>query len=198
MDPDKNKLDYKMLLGPRVFDGPSGCDLWMEQVADRKQPPSVRVQALENLRRDCRDHRAFQVLRFLVEEERDDAVVRSAVVRAFPSWDDAFFPAMAVVRALSLGGVRQAAIETLDRMGSLPPEKDKRLAGELASLQGGSAKLLRVSTMPGLYGKAPRLLDYLKGMVSAGNRWERALAASELYGLGEMAAALDAVHDRDS
>jgi hypothetical protein len=53
----------------------------------------------------------------MVGDEGGDVAVRSAIVRVLPRWGDTPMHVMALVRALSLSGVRQTAVETLDRMG---------------------------------------------------------------------------------
>jgi len=42
-----------------------------------------------------------------------DVAVRSAIVRVLARWGDTAMHVMAIVRALSLSGVRQTAVETL-------------------------------------------------------------------------------------
>ena len=104
---------------------------------------------------------------------------------------------MPIVLALSLPGVRATAVETLDRMGPVTGEKESRLVSELASLRSGAADLIRLSALPALYGRDHRFLNYLNELLRTGNRWERALAASELFGLGEVDTALRAGRDSE-
>jgi len=129
-----------------------------------------------------------------VEDEGDDPPVRGAIVGVLPKWGHPFVP-HAIVRALSLRGVRAVAVETLDRMGPVAGERESRLMSELASLRSGVADPIRVSAMPALYGRDHRLLNYLNELLRTGNRWGRALAASELFGLGEVETALGAARD---
>jgi hypothetical protein len=113
-------------------------------------------------------------------------------------WEDGFLPTLAVVHALSVPGLRPVAVETLDKMGPVTGQKESRLLAELASLKPGTSKQFRVSGMPGLYGRDPRVLNYLQGQVRNGNRWERALAASVLCGLGDVETSLTAAVDPES
>jgi hypothetical protein len=102
---------------------------------------------------------------------------------------------MAIVEALSLPGLRQTAIETLDRMRPVTGEKETELLNTLADLRSGVANPYGVSGLPANYGRDQRILDYLTELFRRGNRWERALAASELFGLGEIETALEAARD---
>ncbi|MBZ5619478.1 MAG: HEAT repeat domain-containing protein [Acidobacteriia bacterium] len=154
---------------------------------------------MENLAKQCRDHNVFQTLCLIVNYNSDDELaVRSAIVRALPNWDDSSFPTMAVVRALSIHGLRGVAVETLDKMGPAKGEKESRLLTALTSLPSGDSKQYRVAGLPVLFGRDYRVLDYLNEMLRTGNRWERALAASELCGLGEVETALGAAEDPES
>jgi HEAT repeat protein len=172
----------------------SNCEKWIRQVSDGAQPASVRIEAVENIGRECRDHQIFQRLGWIVDTEAADLAVRRAIVRILAEWGSPFVP-YAIVRALSLAGVRPAAVETLDKMGPVTGEKEPRLVAQLASLRTGVADPIRMSGLPGVFGRDYRVLKYLHELVQTGNRWERALAASELLGLGEMEAALGATRD---
>ncbi len=196
MNQNAPNRNYQILIRPNVEATVSKCEGWIQQVSDKSQPTAVRIEAVENIGRECQDHQIFQRLGWIVDTEEDDAAVRGAIVRILPKWGHPFVP-HAIVRALSLPGVRAAAVETLDRMGLVTGEKESRLASELASVRSGVADPIRVSALPSLYGRDPRLLNFLKELMRTGNRWERALAASELLGLGEVETALGAAHDAE-
>jgi HEAT repeat protein len=179
---------------PKLEPVVSKCEVWIRQVSDRSQGTAIRIEAVENIGRECHDHQIFQRLGWIVDAEGDDPAVRRAIIRVLPKCRHPFTP-HAIVRALSLPGVRAAAVETLDRMGPISGEKEARLVGELASLRGGTADPIRVSALPARYGRDRRLLTYLSELLRTGNRWERALAGSELLGLGEVETALSAARD---
>ncbi|HLK69444.1 MAG TPA: HEAT repeat domain-containing protein [Bryobacteraceae bacterium] len=176
----------------------SPCDRWMHDVLSRSQAAAARLEALENLARHCRDHRAFQAIRPIIDHEMDDLSVRKAIVRALALWEDGFFPAMAVVHALSVPGLRQVAVETLDAMSPVSGQKETRLLAELANQPSGAARQFRMAVMPGLYGRDHRFLNYLRETLRSGNRWERAMAASVLCGIGEIEPALEAAADPEA
>jgi hypothetical protein len=167
----------------------------MRQVSDTTQPLSLRLEAAANLTTQCRDHRAFQTLRTLIDQANDDLALRQAIVEALPAWEEGFLPNTALVHALSLPGLRDVAIETLEKMGPVTGPKESRLLTQLESLKPGASKHYRVSAMPGVFGRDHRVLDYLRRMLQTGSPWERALAASELCGLGEVETSLDAALD---
>jgi len=77
------------------------------------QPASIRIEAVENLASECLEHRVFQMLCLMIGDECCDVAVRSAIVRVLARWGDTAMHVMAIVRALSLSGVRQPAVETL-------------------------------------------------------------------------------------
>jgi HEAT repeat protein len=178
--------------------GPSRCDKWMRQTSDRSQPAKLRIEALDSLSKECLDHRTFQSLGSIIESESDDVTVRSAIVRVLPRWGDSPMHRIAILRALSLPGVRPAAVDTLDKMGQARGDKESRLLAELKALRSGVADPYRVSALPVVYGRDRRVLDYLDELFRRGNRWERALATSELFGIGEVETALAAVRDPES
>jgi hypothetical protein len=95
-------------------------------------------------------------------------------------------------------GVRQTAVEVLDKMGPVTGDKETRLLATLAALRGRVADPYQVYGLPTLYGRDRRILDYLIELFRRGNRWERALAASELFGLAEIDTALEAARDPEA
>ena len=157
---------------------PSKCEEWLRRAGDPSQPASMRIEAVESLASECREHRVFQRLCLMVGVERDDVAVRAAIVRVLPRWGDAAMHMMAIVRALSMPGVRQTAVEVLDKMGPVSGDKEPRLLATLAALRSRFADPYQVSGLPNLYGRDRRILDYLTELFRRGNRWERALAAS--------------------
>ena len=177
---------------------PSKCEEWVRRAGDRSQPVSMRIEAVESLASECLEHRIFQMLCVMVGDEGGDVALRSAIVRVLPRWGDTPMHVMALVRALSLSGVRQTAIETLDKMGPVTGDKETRLLATLAALRGRVADPYQVYGLPTLYGRDRRILDYLIELFRRGNRWERALAASELFGLGEIDTALEAARDPEA
>ena len=68
----------------------------------------------------------------------------------------------------------------------------------LSALRGRVADPYQVYGLPTLYGRDRRILDYLIELFRRGNRWERALATSELFGLGEPETALEAARDPEA
>jgi HEAT repeat protein len=197
MDQNAPNRKLQIVIRPNVEGTVSKCEGWIQQVSHTSQETAKRIEAVENIGRECQDHQIFQRLGWIVDTEGDDAAVRGAIVRILPKWGYPFVP-HAIVRALSLRGVRAAAVETLDRMGPVAGEKESRLAGELAFLRSGVADPIRVSALPVLYGRDHRVLNYLNELLRTGNRWERALAASELLGLGEAEPALGAARDSEA
>jgi hypothetical protein len=196
MDQKAPNRKLQILIRPNVEATVSKCEGWIRQISDKSEPTPIRIEAVENIGRECRDHQIFQRLRWIVDSEGDDPAVRGAIIRVLPQWEHPFVP-HAIVLALSLPGVRATAVETLDRMGPVTGEKESRLVSELASLRSGAADLIRLSALPALYGRDHRFLNYLNELLRTGNRWERALAASELFGLGEVDTALRAGRDSE-
>jgi hypothetical protein len=174
---------------------PSKCDDWAGMACDHSQSPSIRIEAVKSLASECLEHLVFQSLCWMAKDEGDDVAVRSAIVRVLPRWGDSAMHVTAIMDALSLPGLRQAAIETLDKMRPVTGEKETCLLNTLADLRSGFANPYGVSDLPANYGRDQRILDYLTELVRRGNRWERALAASELFGLGEIETALEAARD---
>src|SRR5262245_14596563 len=101
----------------------SPCDGWLRQVMNVSVPADARVEAVLKLADHCRIHNIFQVLRSVVDHEHDSAEVRAAIVHAMPAWDEASPATTVIVGALSVPGVRAAAVETLERMGAARGEK---------------------------------------------------------------------------
>ncbi len=196
MDQNAPNRKLQILIRPNVEATVSNCEGWIRQVSDRSQPTSIRIEAVENIGKECNDHQIFQRLGWILDTEGDDAAVRRAIVRILPKWGHPFVP-HAIVRALSLPAVRAAAVETLDRMGPVAAETESRLVSELAALRSGRVDPIRLSALPALYGRDHRLLDYLSVLLRTGSRWERALAASELFGLGEVETALGVARDSE-
>lgn len=172
----------------------SPCERWTRQLSDRSQPLPVRIEAVESLNRECRDHRTWQTFRGMVDQPNEELAIRGAIVRGYSRWEENFLPLIAVVHALNKPGLRLIAIETLDKIGPVSGQKEKRLA-ELSGLKPGASKQLSVYTIPSLFGRDPRALQYLRDLLRTGNRWERALAASVLCGLGEVQAAFAVATD---
>jgi hypothetical protein len=134
----------------------------------------------------------------MMRNEGGDVAVRSAIVRVLPRWGDTAMQVIAIVQALSLPDLRQTAIETFDKMGPVTGDKETRLLATLAGLRSGIADPYQVYGLPKLYGRDRRVLDYLTELFRRGNRWERALAASELFGVGEIETALEAARDPEA
>jgi hypothetical protein len=176
---------------------PSKCEEWVRRAGDRSQPTSIRIEAVESLASECLEHRVFQMLCLMMGDEGDDVAVRRAIVLVLPRGDTAM-QVMAIVRVLSLPGVRQTAVETHDKMGPVAGDKETRLLATVAALRSRVADPYQVSGLPNLYGRDRRILDYLTELFRSGNRWERALAASELFGLGEIEIALEAPRDPEA
>jgi hypothetical protein len=177
---------------------PSKCEEWLRRAGDPSQPASMRIEAVESLASECREHRVFQRLCLMVGVEGNDVAVRAAILRVLPRWGDTAMHMMAIVRALSMPGVRQTAVEVLDKMGPVTGDKETRLLATLTALRSGFANPYQVSGLPNIYGRDRRILDYLTELFRRGNRWERALAASELFGLGEIETALEAARDPEA
>ena len=115
----------------------------------------------------------------MVGVEGNDFAVRAAIVRVLPRWGDTAMHMMAIVRALSMPGVRQTAVEVLDKMGPVTGDKETRLLATLAALRGRVADPYQVYGLPTLYGRDRRILDYLIELFRRGHRCERALASYE-------------------
>ncbi len=194
-DSGKPKLAH-LILTTHTDPPASPCDRWMRQVTDTAQPLSVRLEAAGSLTSQCRNHRVFQTLRSLLDHAGDDLSLRKAIVQGLTEWEDGFLPTMTLVHALSIPGLRATAVETLDRMAPVTGPRESRLL-QLPTLKPGASKHYRVSSLPGVCGRDRRLLDYLRQMLQTGNRWERALAASELCGLGEVEMSLAAATDSE-
>ena len=177
---------------------PSICEEWVRRAGDRSQPASIRIQAVESLASECLEHRVFQMLCVMMGDESGDVAVRSAIVRVLPRWGDTAMQVTAILRALSLSGLRQTAVETLDKMGPVTGDKETRLLATLTALRTKFANPFQVAGLPIVYGRDRRILDYLTELFRRGNRWERALAASELFGLGEIETALEAARDPEA
>jgi len=187
-------------LPPRPFRHDAGpllskCAAWLRQGSDRSRPALGRIEAVESLAKECLDSQIFHGLAQLVDDESDDITVRIAIVLALPRWGDAPSQVFAIVRALSLPGVRPAVLKALDRIGQATGVRESRLLAELGGLRNGFTDPSRVYPLLKIYGRDRRVLDYLGQRLQNGNRWERALAASALLGLGEIATALRAALD---
>jgi hypothetical protein len=76
---------------------------------------------------------------------------------------------------------------------------DRRERTPVAGHAGGSAEQgcgpLPGSGLPNRYGP-DRAFDYLTDLFQRGNQWEGALAASELFGLGEIETSPEAARDQ--
>ncbi|HEX8783599.1 MAG TPA: HEAT repeat domain-containing protein [Steroidobacteraceae bacterium] len=195
---DKPELVQRLIPARRANQSP--CDGWLRQVINVSVPADVRVEAVLKLAERCRTHDIFQAIRSIVDHEYDSAAVRASIVRAMPAWDEASHPTMmlptvVIVGALSVPGVRAVAVETLERMGAARGEKEARLLRHLASLRPGESGLRTIGSLGKLYGRDYRVQNLLRETMRAGNRWERALATSELFGLGQVETALDAAAD---
>ena len=165
---DQNQPKFQIIVRPNVGVPPiSNWEKWIRQVSDGAPSASVRIEAVENIGRECRDHQIFQRLGWIVDSEAADLAVRRAIVRILPEWGSPFVP-YAIVRALSLAGVRPAAVETLDKMGPVTGEKEPRLVAQLASLRTGVADPIRMSGLPGVFGRDYRVLKYLHELVQTG------------------------------
>lgn len=162
---------------------------------DRAQAFEARQEALHHLAAQCRDAMTFQMLAATIKQPGEDASLRGDIVRVLPRWEDRFFPWTAVTTALAFPELRQAAIETLNGSGHLKAEMEARLTRELETMTVGEVKYRKVSMLPKLYGKDRRVLEYLRSLAQTGNRWERSLAFTELWGLGEVALAIAALDD---
>lgn len=200
MDPDPKKRPFiaAMILNPQPPSSLTPCELAMHQVSDPHLPPAARIAAVETLASECRDHRSLQIFQGMLPNTNDDLAVRGAIVRALPRWDGSFFPLLVVTRALSIPGLRPVAIDTLEKLGPVTGTQESRLLSEIRSPKTGSSRQYAMSVMPGLYGRDPRFLKYLAETLRTGNQWERALAASELYGLGDVERALEAARDPEA
>jgi hypothetical protein len=170
----------------------------MQIASDRSQRAQVRIEAVGNLAKECLDQHIYQRLGWILDNESDDVAVRSAIVKVLPRWGDTAIQMMTILRALSLPGVRPTAIGTLEKMGQVTGDKESRLLATLADLRGEAADPYKVSGLPRLYGRDRRVLDFLNEQFRRGNRWERALAASELFALGEVETALEAARDPEA
>jgi len=175
--------------------GMTKCQAWLQQTLDTRSPASIRIEAIENLARECHEHQTFQTLRWLPQNTGDDEDVRRAVVRLLPNWGDGPMQLNALIRALSTPGVRGEAVKAMDSMAPLKGQREARLLDNLARLRAGGWNFLQVAALPKIYGRDLRVLDFLKEWMQTGNQWQRALSASELCGLGETEAAFGAVSD---
>ena len=160
MNQNAPNRNYQILIRPNVEATVSKCEGWIRQVSDKSQPAYTRIEAVENIGRECQEHQIFQRLGWIVDTEEDDAAVRGAIVRILPQMGTPVRTACHRAGA-PLPGVRAAAVETLDRMAQVTAEKESRLASELASLRSGVADPIRVSALPTLYGRtlAPQLSE---------------------------------------
>ena len=73
------------------------CNEWLANAIRPAAASELRIEAVRNMAQHCRDHNVFQTLRFSAEHENDDALVRSAMVRALPSVGQSQFTTSAVV-----------------------------------------------------------------------------------------------------
>ena len=161
-------------------------------------PASSRIEAIENLARECHEHQTFQSLRWLPENLNDDENVRRALVRLLPNWGDGPMQLSVFIRALSIPGIRGEAVKALDSVAPVTGQRQARLFDELARLRTGVWGFLHVAGLPKLYGRDPLVLEFLNEWMRTGNQWQRALAASELCGLGETETAFRAVSDPEA
>ena len=191
----KDKKFRHQLIFSRQPPGMTKCQAWLQQTLDSRLPASTRIEAIENLARECHEHQTFQTLRWLPQNTGDDENVRRAVVRLLPNWGDGPMHFNALIRALSIPGVRGEAVKALDSMAPVKGQQEARLLDNLARLRTGGWRFFQVAGLPQIYGRDPRVLDFLKECMQTGNQWQRALAASELCGLGETEAAFGAVSD---
>lgn len=179
----------------------SDCDLWVRQASDRAQGTPARLEAIQNLAKHCREHRVLQQLTWVVSDPEQDLAVRNAIAGIIPTWvqgaeePEAAYARSSLIRVLSVPGVRATAVETLRTMAPAEGQREARLIADLRSLRSGGYDPGRVAILPQTYGRDPRVVEYLKELLQTGNRWQRALAASELCGLGDVDLALSGSQD---
>jgi hypothetical protein len=85
---------------------PPECEEWLRRAGDRSQPASVRIEAVESLASGCLEHRFSDAVP--EDRRRGRRCCRSQRHRAgLTALGDTAMHVMAIVRALSLPGVRQ-------------------------------------------------------------------------------------------
>jgi hypothetical protein len=164
---------------------------------NKSEEAERRVKAVANLAQQCREHRVLQSFGWIIDDEHDEASVRIAMVRSLSAWNDNVVANHMVIQALSSPAVRVAAIQTLDQIGPAKGAKETRLLSELAALRQDDAQFRFVKGLPLHFGRDARLLSFLKDTMRSPNRFQRAVAASILLGLGEVEPALAAATDPD-
>lgn len=184
----------------------------MIDISDKAKSVAERIEAIRNLASQCREPpllsaRALKSLGNLIDPNlgyyfddervaRNDQVVRREAVRALGNWGRDPVSLNVLVGALSIPGLRSTVVETLDQIGPATGPVQARLIAELNSLRADPGKRhLMTQFLPRGYGRDPLVIGYLKDLQKSGNRWDRALASSELCGLGELETALQSAHD---
>jgi hypothetical protein len=133
---------------------------------------------------------------WLQQNPTEDQRVQRTVIRLLPIWGTGPIQIRAFLISLSNPGIRGEAIAALDSLAPVTGQVEARLLTEVGNLRRVGWNFIQVRAMPRLYGRDPRLLACLAGFVRTGNRWQRALARSQLCGLGETQAAFSASSDQ--
>jgi len=157
MEQNDKKFHHQLVFSQQP-PGMTKCQAWLQQTLDTRLPASTRIEAIENLARECHEHQTFQTLRWLPQNTGDDENVRRAVVRLLPNWGDGPMQLNALIRALSIPGVRGEAVKALDSMAPVKGQQEARLLDNLARLRTGGWRFLQFSscrTAPNLWARPP-------------------------------------------
>src|SRR5215813_15542986 len=99
--------------------GLTKCQAWLQQAQDQTSSVLSRIEAIENLARECHEHQVFQTLSWLLQNATEDRSVQRTILRLMPNWGKGPMQLSVLLGALSIPGLRTEAIAALD---SLAPE----------------------------------------------------------------------------
>jgi hypothetical protein len=126
MEQNDKKFHHQLVFSQQR-PGMTKCQAWLQQTLDTRLPASTRIEAIENLARECHEHQTFQTLHWLPQNTGDDQNVRRAVVRLLPNWGHGPMQLNALIGALSIPGVRGEAVKALDSMAPVKGQQETRL-----------------------------------------------------------------------
>ncbi len=166
------------------------CTDWTNQLMDRAQPASARVEAARRLARECRTNEVRTVFCKIANEDSEDPVVRCAVVEEMPAWGH-YSAVNFLYRIFQDDQVAATAKATLKKMGPVAGDMEVRLLADLSALREGNATFYTTANLPRIFGPDPRVLEYFQESLGSADKDVRMRAVTALCGLGEPAAVLN-------
>ena len=100
----------------------------------------------------------------VTENATEDRNVQRTILRLLPNWGKGPMQLSVLLGALSIP-LRTEAIAALDSLAVVTGQMEARLLDTLAQSRGGDWNFIQVRAMPNLYGRDPRLLQFLAEFV---------------------------------